>query len=133
MSFWGYVRGNNLSSQHLVDVVESRVRELLQPYVGSIEVDEEYYLQHNPDVLQQLQSGRVKSAREHYMISGYFEDRFPRPIVVDEPWYLKEYGDVSDAVSRGVFASAKQHFEREGFREGRLPSDSWTLIGHPKA
>lgn len=128
MSFWGYLRGGNAPNGHLVEVVESRVRHVLLPFISQIEVDEDFYLRQNPDVHEKVASGEMVSARHHYAVAGYFEDRFPRAIPVDEPWYLAEYPDVSQAVSRGTFGSARHHFEQEGFREGRLPSQDWVLV-----
>ena len=128
MAFWSYLRGENQPPGLMIEVVESRLRALLYPVISRIRVDEEYYLRRNPDVLEKVQSGEIGSAREHYICSGYFEDRFPCPFPVDEPWYLSRYPDVRDAVSSGAFASARQHFEREGFKEGRLPSEGWSLL-----
>ena len=128
MSFWGYLRGESLPSSHYVEVVEARIRPALASFISGIQFDEDYYLRCNSDVLEKVKAGDMLSGRQHYMLAGYFEDRFPRPIPVDEPWYLKEYPDVAEAVSRGAFVSAKQHFEREGYREGRLPSAGWTLL-----
>ncbi len=128
MSFWGYLRGESLPSSHYVEVVEARIRPALASLISGIRFDEEYYLRCNPDVLEKVRSKEIPSGRQHYIMAGYFEDRYPRPIPVDEPWYLKEYPDVAEAVSRGAFVSAKQHFEQEGYREGRLPSPNWTLF-----
>ena len=46
-------------------------------------IDEEYYLQTNPDVRQAITSGTVKSALEHYLRSGAAEGRIPNPDFVD--------------------------------------------------
>ena len=128
MSFWSYLRGENQPPGVMIEVVENRLRGLLHSMVSRIRVDEDYYLRHNPDVSEKVRAGEIGSAREHYVSSGYYEDRFPRPLPVDEPWYLSQYPDVREAVSSGVFLSARQHFEREGFKEGRLPSDGWSLV-----
>lgn len=131
MTFWSYLRGENQPSGVFVEVVEKRLRDVLYPVVCQIVVDEEYYLRNNPDVLEKVVGGELGSAKQHYVTSGYFEDRFPRPIPVDEPWYLAQYPDVRHAVLDGTFVSARHHFEREGFREGRLPSEGWTLLAGP--
>ena len=128
MSFWGYLRGESLPSSHYVELVEARIRLALTSFISGIQFDEDYYLRCNPDVLEKVHSGEIQTGRQHYIVAGYFEDRFPRPIPVDEPWYLREYPDVAEAVVRGAFVSARQHFEQEGYREGRLPSPGWTLF-----
>ena len=113
----------------VIEVVESRLREMILPLGAAIEFDEEYYLSANPDVAEHVATGQVSSARDHYINSGYFEDRFPRPIRVDERWYLDTYPDVAEAVADGRLASGTQHFGKLGFREGRLPFAGWSLRG----
>ncbi|MGC1296606.1 MAG: hypothetical protein WA869_16340, partial [Alloacidobacterium sp.] len=83
----------------------------------------------NDDVDAAIRSGEMKTAREHYVRAGYFENRIPRPCPVDETWYLNEYPDVAEAIRFGHFFSAEQHFELAGFGEGRLPHPNWTLSG----
>ena len=126
--FWSSLRGDNQPPDAFVEVVETRLRAVLHVFASQIRVDEEYYLRQNPDVAEKIGIGEISSAKDHYISSGYFEDRFPRAIPVDEPWYLAQYADVRDAVSNGIFFSARQHFEKEGFREGRLPSPDWSLV-----
>ena len=128
MSFWSYLRGENQPPAAMIEVVEVRLRAILSIVISAISFDENYYLRHNPDVLDKVRSGEIASAREHYVSFGYFEDRFPRAIPVDEVWYLSQYPDVREAVLYGSFDSARQHFERDGFKEGRLPSANWSLI-----
>lgn len=111
-----------------IEVVESRLRQLLTSVLETVDVNEDYYRKMNPDVDEKIRTGELKSAKSHYILAGYYEDRLPRPIVVDEAWYLSEYPDVAEAVARKYFTSATQHFNLEGFREGRLPSRDWTLV-----
>jgi hypothetical protein len=128
MAFWSYIRGANQGHGAMVEVVESRLKSVLDPVISCISFDEDYYLRHNSDVAEKVNTGELACGRQHYISAGYFEDRFPRAIPVDEPWYLLQYPDVKAAVLAGVFASARQHFEQEGFKEGRLPSDGWSLV-----
>ena len=128
MLFWSYLRGENQPPSACVEIVESRLRRMLQPIIRQIQVDEDFYLRQNPDVLEKVKSGELRSGKQHYISAGYFEDRFPRAIHVDEPWYLSEYLDVRQAMSDGGLTSARQHFERDGFKEGRLPKQGWSLI-----
>ena len=47
------------------------IRKLLQ----AIDVDEEWYQRRYPDVEAAISDGTIKSAREHFIVSGYFEGR----------------------------------------------------------
>jgi hypothetical protein len=117
------------SGGHYVELLETKFMELLREILNYVEVDEDWYLATNHDVKDAVRAGDLKSAREHYMFAGFFENRMPRPVTVDEEWYLREYQDVAEAIRAGAFASARQHFERDGFREGRLPRAGWSLLG----
>jgi hypothetical protein len=117
---------------HYVELQEMKFLELLKCLLSRVEVDEAWYRASNQDVDQAIRAGQLESGRHHYIIAGYFENRFPRPIVVDEPWYLAEYPDVAGAIETGAFASASEHFARDGFKEGRLPSRDWSLLGSAK-
>jgi len=114
---------------HYVELLESRLRELLNRVVVQITVNEKWYLATYPDVAAAVESGALKSARDHYIAAGFFENRMPLPVEVDEPWYVKEYPDVAEAIKAGAFANGTQHFARNGFQEGRLPSPGWSLLG----
>lgn len=114
---------------HYVELLESKLQELLRALLERVEVNEDWYLAHNSDVGAAVERGELRSAREHYITSGYFENRMPRRIPVNESWYLGEYPDVAEAIKAGAFASAQQHFTASGFKEGRLPSPGWSLLG----
>ncbi len=45
---------------------------MLEVYGG---VDEEHYLEKNPDVRAAVEDGRLPSGSHHFIISGYFEKR----------------------------------------------------------
>lgn len=113
---------------HYVELLQSRLMELLQALLVRVKVDEKWYLATYPDVAAAVKKGELTSAREHYIRAGYVENRLPGPIGVDEAWYLKEYPDVSAAIKTGAFKNGQQHFERSGFKEGRLPADGWSLL-----
>jgi hypothetical protein len=114
---------------HYVELLESRLTELLHVLLAKVSVDESWYLASYPDVAVAVKSGGLKSAREHYIRSGYFENRLPGQIRVDEDWYMNEYPDVLAAIKSGAFKTGQQHFERCGFKEGRLPAADWSLLG----
>jgi hypothetical protein len=115
---------------HYVELLESKLVQLIQLLLDQVEIDEDWYLAENSDVATAVRQGALSSAREHYIKSGYFENRMPRPIIVDEVWYLKEYSDVAEAMKYGAFINAQQHFNVNGFKEGRLPSAGWSLVSN---
>ena len=90
--------------------------------------DERFYLENYPDIAVAIRSRKVRSGLEHYLETGYFENRLPRKLIVDERYYLDENPDVADAVKRGRVKSAQEHFEHAGFKEGRLPYKEFSLF-----
>jgi hypothetical protein len=90
--------------------------------------DEKFYLETYPDIATAVKSGQVSSGLEHYVVAGYFEDRFPRKLIVDERFYLQENPDVADAIKKGLIRSAQEHFEDAGFREGRAPYNGFSVF-----
>lgn len=109
----GQLKVNNTYDEFL-DIVRLLLR--------SVPVDEEWYLTEYPDIAEAVAQQEVKSARNHFIDSGYFEGRLPGPLVVDEAWYLKEYPDVAEGIERGDIQSAQQHFLEHGYEEGRSPT-----------
>jgi hypothetical protein len=93
----------------------------LRLLLAGVDIDENWYLAQNDDIAQAVESGTIKSARQHFVEHGYFEGRPPCHIVVDEQWYLLQNPDVAESVRRGTVESAQRHFELDGYREGRLP------------
>jgi hypothetical protein len=94
---------------------------VLQLLVASVLVDEEWYMKQYEDVADAVRTGKVRSARAHFVENGYIEGRLPGPIIVDEEWYFGQYLDVAESVRRGGETSAQSHFDRAGYKEGRLP------------
>ncbi len=125
---YSYLIGSGANhSGRYTEVVEERLRLLLKPVLNEIVMDEQWYLKVNEDVRRAVETGSFKSARDHYVIAGYFEDRLPRPTIVDEGWYLSLYTDVAEAIRAGKFLTAQEHFNKSGFKEGRLPFQDWNL------
>jgi hypothetical protein len=116
------------ANSRFIRIDEIRLREALRDLLQSVEVDEKWYLEFHTDVRVAFRQGKVTSARDHYVKSGYFEDRIPRPMKVDADWYLKTYPDVAEGVRNKKCASAQEHFEQNGFKEGRKPFAGWSLI-----
>ena len=55
----------------------------------------------HPDVAEAIADGEIKSPKEHFIDSGYFEGRLPCPLKVDEAWYLERYPDIAEGIERG--------------------------------
>jgi hypothetical protein len=128
---YGYLLGiGENAAGRQIEISEDRLRRLLRAMLRDVEVDEAWYRANKPDVDEAIANGDLMSARDHYITSGYFEDRLPRFIPVDEDWYLEQYPDVAAAVRIGVFTSAQEHFVNAGFREGRLPYPGWSPPGN---
>ena len=127
MFCYGYVLEDGVGGERVIEVCERRLREILKPLIMGIDVDEDWYLLVNQDVKRAVQEGVFASAKDHYVVSGYFENRPPRHFVVDEAWYLATYSDVRDNLNVKLFSSAQQHFDEYGFREARLPFSGWRL------
>jgi hypothetical protein len=127
-TFGSLTRTSTEPGDKAVEVSMQKLTSLLKPLIDSIFVDEKWYTETYKDVQEAIYAGKILNAKEHFVGSGYFENRMPHKIVVDEIWYLNEYTDVKDAISRGRFASAQDHFFMNGFAEGRQPSKGWSLI-----
>jgi hypothetical protein len=128
---WSYsylMSGSGVAGDHYVELPEVKFLALLKKMLVFVEVDEAWYRATYRDVDDAVRAGHLASAREHYAMSGYFENRFPYAIQVDETWYLAEYPDVGEAIRTGLVSSATQHFENDGFKEGRLPRQGWSLV-----
>src|SRR5215469_15255024 len=50
---------------------------ILRLMISGMEVDEAWYLREYEDIARAVQSGRVTSARQHFVNDGYFEGRLP--------------------------------------------------------
>jgi hypothetical protein len=101
------------------DSLQRTIRMLLR----GVHVDEEWYCRQYPDVRDAVAKGVFRTARHHFIESGYFEGRRPARVTVDEEWYARAYPDVSESVEFGELASCQEHFDRYGEREGRLPAE----------
>ncbi len=86
-----------------------------------ITVDPVWYFSQYPQAKRDVDSGKFRSALEHYLGSGIHYGFLPVEPQVDEHWYLVHYPDVSDAIRAGRVRSAKAHFVEHGYREGRRP------------
>jgi hypothetical protein len=102
--------------------------ELIRLLLASVEVDAQWYATEYPDIAEAIAAGRVTSARDHFIHSGYFENRLPYAIKVDEEFYLRTNQDVAKAIADGMPISPTEHFLKRGYLEGRLPSEDFSFF-----
>jgi hypothetical protein len=110
-----------------IGVEQSFLAIQLREFVGTILVDQEWYLKTNPDVTEAIESGLYNDAKEHYCLHGYYEHRMPYFIEVNESWYIGEYADIRKAVQAGAYPTGQAHFEELGYKEGRFPFPNFSL------
>jgi hypothetical protein len=90
--------------------------------------DERFYLETYPDIAAAVKGKKIKSGLDHYVETGYFENRVPRKLIVDERYYLQQNPDVADGIRKGRVKSAQDHFNYSGFAEGRIPYKDFSLF-----
>ena len=105
-----------------VGAANSAITDVIKLFLQSVDVDETWYRTRYPDVAAAIDEGLFKSAKHHFIDSGYFEGRLPGEMAVEEDWYLSTYPDVSEGVKDRLFSSGGEHFKLYGYDEGRLPS-----------
>lgn len=100
-----------------------RLQQATRMLLRGVHVDEDWYLRQYPDVRDAVVRGVFRSAKHHFVESGYFEGRKPARVLVDEEWYGRAYPDVGESVEFGELGSCQEHFDRYGESEGRLPAE----------
>jgi len=67
------------------DIDEANLKEALRRFLTLVRFDEELYLRLYPDVKQAIDTGALTSARDHFVVHGYFEGRVfqPDPVYLD--------------------------------------------------
>lgn len=73
----------------------------------------------NSDIKEAIGAGDIRSAAEHFISHGFFENRPPSDVTIDEADYFEKYPDVMEAVNKGDIESATEHWLRFGRFEGR--------------
>jgi hypothetical protein len=116
------------NSSGYIAVERPFLHRLMAPLVRQVRVDQDWYMTRYPDVREAVSNGVVGDAREHYVLHGFYEHRFPYEIQVDSVWYLSTYADVDKAIRAKDLRSAQEHFEVTGYREGRLPFANFSLV-----
>ena len=108
--------------QPKIDSSYDEFLDIVRLLLRGVAFDEAWYLAEYPDIAEAVAAGDLRSARHHFIDSGYFEGRMPRALEIDEAWYLAEYPDVAEGIARGEIESARQHFLEHGYEEGRFCS-----------
>jgi hypothetical protein len=97
---------------------------ILTEMLQAVPFDEQWYLDRYPDVADAIASGKLASAREHYVRFGYFEGRLPGLNGFDAEAYCSIYPDLEHIlVEPRSDSRAKAHFVEYGYREGRFAPD----------
>jgi hypothetical protein len=104
-----------------VDMAYEDMQKMVRILLSGVDVDEEFYLLHNPDVGEGIRSGTIRLAREHFADLGYFEGRLPYFVAVDEEWYRANHPDILETIETGDYKSGQDHFDGPGYSEGRKP------------
>jgi hypothetical protein len=84
--------------------------------------DPDWYAGKYPDVADAVSRGEITSLKEHFVSTGYFENRLGAEVEVDADWYAATYPDISAAITEGRIASAKAHYNTVGKKEWRIPT-----------
>lgn len=117
----GMLSLSTTGGQTRVDMTYEGLQQVIRTLLSAIDVDEAFYLRHNPDVADGIRIGNIRSGREHFVDHGYFEGRQPYPIQVDETWYQQTHADLADTLRSGTYATGQDHFDGPGYSEGRMP------------
>jgi hypothetical protein len=93
---------------------------MIRAAIACVPVDEAFYLAAYKDVAAAVELGQYRSARDHYVKSGYLENRIPYDLDLDADWYVNVYKDIAAAAANPSF-DARRHFHFKGYKEGRWP------------
>lgn len=83
-------------------------------------VDETWYCEEHPEVLDMLQRGTYASAADHYRIEGRLRGWDPHE-AFSERWYLRNCPEVFECGEQGRFLCGYQHLLEEGLDLGLRP------------
>jgi hypothetical protein len=123
------LKNDRQNGPNYISVPKDVFRRLLAGAIRNRDLfDERFYLEFYPDITAALRGKKLKSALDHYLDTGYFENRLPRKLLVDESYYLQQNPDVADAIRKGKLKSAQDHFNNAGFNEGRVPYKDFSLF-----
>ena len=109
---------NDLSRER-VSISVDMLKKLIVEALRLREIDEEDYLFTHSDVRSAILAGEINSGREHYCMTGYFENRAPGTLPFDPEWYYTQNKDISQHFTRDQEAEMEAHFVSTGYAEGR--------------
>ncbi|CAK7192145.1 hypothetical protein COMNV_00330 [Commensalibacter sp. Nvir] len=95
----------------------------------SLYFDTEWYLEHYPEVKQQIEGNDFSCALEHYL-SNITPIQYNPSQWFSEEFYLERYADVKNCIvegGSGVFRNGYHHFLKHGVFELRQPSNELDL------
>jgi hypothetical protein len=95
--------------------------DIIRRIIVAVPVDAAWYSGLYPEVAVAVSNGRFRSAREHFVLSGYFENRLPYDMRLNEDWYVNAYSDLQAAKRLNPSFRATNHFIHAGYKEGRRP------------
>jgi len=110
-----YIDANGWENRRTLTVDKEIIVGLLRKVIAREPFDEKWYLQNYPDVREAVSAGKLQSGRQHYIETGYFENRLPGLLEFDVDGYLRNNPDLS-SLSK---TQAIHHFVNTGHREGR--------------
>jgi hypothetical protein len=94
---------------------------MIRGAIACVPVDEAFYIATYKDVAASIEQGTCHSAKDHYVNSGYLENRIPYDLGLDSAWYTSVYKDVAGAVAKYSDFDPRRHFYVHGYKEGRWP------------
>ncbi|HMN85494.1 MAG TPA: hypothetical protein PKA74_05855, partial [Bauldia sp.] len=74
------------ASRQIVSMSSDLFASLLRSSIAPV-FDERWYLEKYPDVGKAIRNGTIRTALEHYVEHGFYENRMPYAIRVDETYY----------------------------------------------
>lgn len=109
-------------SRETVTIPTKLFRFLLSAQVRRLPFNASAYGKTNPDVAKAHEDGAIDSVHEHFVGTGWFENRHPGWYFVDERWYGTFYRDLALAQRAGKIKDLSRHYYLTGRAEGRVGS-----------
>ena len=113
------ISATDLTGGGTIAVTRRFLRALIGELACRMRVDENWYAETYPDVEGARLAGDIRSLREHFAKSGYFEGRLPAALAFDPQWYRRHYSDIADAFPSADPDAMRDHFLTAGYFEGR--------------
>ncbi|MAP94046.1 MAG: hypothetical protein CMK07_03750 [Ponticaulis sp.] len=106
-----------------VEVSTAALKRLIsRAYPAQMEFDEDWYRETYPDVDQSITDGTIKSAQEHFIHNGFYENRLPSSKLFDSKYYYQANEDIQTAFRSNDKNKLFDHYIKAGITEGRAPN-----------